>query len=620
MLDHVLRARFFACVLAGTGVLGVSMAGQSERAEDFSDRSPVHRGVRTPDKPGDTQAASGAAVYPLVFRTINGQFNNIAFPMRGAAGTRLRRMMPSDYVDGVHAPAAPWRKSPREISNLVAAQDEDRPNDLGLTDYVWQWGQFLDHDIDETPVNADEAFDIEVPLGDDWFDPGHSGTAQIPLNRSAYTIALGARQQLNNITAYIDGSSVYGSDLARANELRTLDDTGHLKMSAGDLLPFNVNGFANAPDSSIPTFFLSGDVRANEQVGLTAMHTLFAREHNYWADQLHAMEPSLDGEALYQRARAIVGAEMQAITYNEFLPRLLGPDGMPPYTGYDPTITASITNVFATAAYRVGHTMLSPQLMRLDAAKAPSPGGHLPLASAFFNPNEIIANGCDSVLRGLANQRAQTVDNAVIDDVRNFLFGEPGEGGFDLASLNIQRGRDHGLPSYNGVRAGVDLPMVTSFAEINPDPEVQAKLAAAYVTVDDIDAWVGLLAEPLRANAFVGETLYRVLRRQFIHLRDGDRFWYQIYLPPPLVQTVEAQTLAVIIRRNTSIGLELQDDVFVIDTCPGDADHDGAVAFSDLTAVLTAWGSCTGCPEDFDEDGQVGLIDLVTVLTYWGPC
>ena len=150
----------------------------------------------------------------------------------------------------------------------------------------------------------------------------------------------------------------------------------------------------------------------------------------------------------------------------------------------------------------------------------------------------------------------------MIDDVRNFLFGPPGAGGFDLASLNIQRGRDHGLPGYNQARVDFGLEPAAGFADVNPDPLVQANLAAAYETVDDVDLWVGGLAEPHVPGALVGETILTILKDQFERLRDGDRFWYQGYLPPEMVRIVEDQTLARIIRRNTEIGNELRDNPF----------------------------------------------------------
>lgn len=206
--------------------------------------------------------------------------------------------------------------------------------------------------------------------------------------------------------------------------------------------------------------------------------------------------------------------------------------------------------------------MLSTDLLRLNADGIPIAAGNLSLAKAFFAPQEVIDHGIDSVLRGLASQVCQDIDIKVIDDVRNFLFGPPGAGGFDLASLNIQRGRDHGLPSYNQVRRDFGLRPKRGFAEVNRDPAVFESLASVYNSVEDIDAWIGMLAEPHVPGAVVGETLFSVLRDQFLRLRDGDRFWYQNHLPESLLRIVEQQTLSRIIRRNTDVGLELPDNVF----------------------------------------------------------
>ncbi len=262
------------------------------------------------------------AIYPLEFRTVDGTGNNRQDPARGAAPAVLLRMAPSDYGDGAGSPAGMLERSAREISNVVVAQDHDTPNAKRTSDYLWQWGQFIDHDMDLTPgASPSEFFNIPVPLGDPQFDPNSTGLQTIELTRSLYTFVNGVREQINTDTAFLDASQVYGSDTARALELRTLDGTGRLKTSAGDLLPYNVNGFPNAP-ANTPDFFLAGDVRANEQVGLLAMHTLFMREHNYWAGVIHAQEPALDGDGIYLRARAIVGAEIQIVTYREFLPAL----------------------------------------------------------------------------------------------------------------------------------------------------------------------------------------------------------------------------------------------------------------------------------------------------------
>jgi hypothetical protein len=287
------------------------------------------------------------------------------------------------------------------------------------------------------------------------------------------------------------------------------------------------------------------------------------REHNRLAAEIAAKDRSLSGEEVYQETRRIVGALMQVITYNEFLPALLGRNALRPYRGYRWIVSPVIANEFSTAIYRFGHSALSPTLLRLDAAGNEIPEGHLPLRDAFFRPDRLVnEGGIEPILRGLAAQACSPIDVELVDDVRNFLFGPPGAGGFDLASLNIQRGRDHGLPSYNDAREALRLRPRTSFAEISSDPDTQARLEAAYATVDDIDLWVGALAEDPVKGGHLGEVADLVVRRQFEALRDGDRYWYENSLTPSEIREIEDTTLADIIRRNTAIDSEIGDDVF----------------------------------------------------------
>ena len=510
-----------------------------------------------------------AAVFPLDLRTIDGTNNNCLNPTWGSAPIEFLRLTAGGYADGKETPSGENRPPARAISNIVADQgDQDlafykKPK---FSDYLWQWGQFLDHDLDLTPVvDPPEPFNINVPTGDKHFDPFGMGGKTISLNRSLYSVVDGVRQQVNHITAFIDASNVYGSDAPRAQALRTMDGTGRLKTSAGDLLPFNDQDPAlpnAAPGGANPAnFFLAGDFRTNEQVGLTAMHTLFVREHNYWADYFHNLDSSLDEDEIYERARAIVGAEMQHITYYEFLPLLLGQKALSPYRGYNSDVNPGISNEFATAAFRLGHTLLSPKLRRLNEQGKSI--GDLPLRQAFFNPAEITANGIEPLLRGLASQAAQRFDIFIVDDVRNFLFGAPGSGGFDLASLNLQRGRDHGLPDYNQVRQDFGLYPMKDFNKINPDREIRDRLQAAYGSVNDMDLWISGLAEKPVPDAVVGETILVILKDQFERLRDGDRFWYESYLPKDLVKMVKKQTLAKVILRNTNIG-QIQNNVFLV--------------------------------------------------------
>ena len=506
----------------------------------------------------------------LETRTIDGTNNNIQNPQWGSTDTQLLRDVEPDYADGFMQPSGQGRPPVREISNTVAAQENLIYNEKKATDFIWQWGQFLDHDIDLTEgKDPIEPFHIQIPTGDPHFDPQSTGTQKMSMNRSLYDPATGTgpgnpRQQINQLTAYIDASMVYGSDTTRAAALRTNDGTGRLKTSSRNLLPFNTPGLPNAGGRA-STLFLAGDVRANEQVGLTSLHTLFVREHNRQARILQRRFRHLNGDQIYERARAWVGGLIQVITYQEFLPILLGPNALQPYTGYDPTVNPGIRNEFSTAAYRFGHSMLPPELLRLRKNGQPISEGHLALREAFFAPSRIInEGGIDPLLRGLASNQAQEVDPYIIDDVRNFLFGPPGSGGFDLASLNLQRGRDHGLASYNDVRLAYGLSPAVTFADITSNPEHQNHLASIYRTVEHVDAWLGGLAEDHRPGAMVGELIYTILVKQFERLRDGDRFFYLNVFSSYQVRKLEATTLADVIRRNTTIDREIQDNVFLV--------------------------------------------------------
>lgn len=516
-------------------------------------------------------------------RSFDGTGNHQPANDFGVAGAAFLRLAANEYADGASAPAGGNRLSARAISSGIAAQSVSELNARGLSDFVWIWGQFLDHDLDLTgSATPAEPLAVQIPTGDPFFDPQGTGTATIPLSRSQYVVdAQGVRQQVNSITAFIDGSMVYGSDAARARALRTLEG-GRLKTSAGDLLPFNTDGLANAggPSSNL---FVAGDIRVNENVALMSIQTLFVREHNRLAGEIAAREPGLSDEQIYQRARSQVIAQIQAITYNEFLPALLGPDALRPYQGYNPRVNPGISNEFATAAFRLGHTLLSPELRQLGADGQTIAAGNLALRNAFFNIPSLLATGIDPLLRGAASQRAQELDNQIVDDVRNFLFGPPGAGGFDLASLNIERGREHGLADYNATRVALGLRPVRSFAEITSDVGVQRQLASLYGDVNHIDLWVGGLAEDHVPGGSVGETFTRILADQFERTRDGDRFWYQNVLRGEALAQVDRTTLADVIARNTGVeGLQrnvfFTKDVLVVNLPQGPRPGDVTIA------------------------------------------
>jgi len=537
-----------------------------------------------------------------VFRSIDGTGNNLSHLAWGSAGSDLLRLAPVAYANGVSTPAGTNRPSARVISNAVADQGgQDIISDRLLSAMIYAWGQFVDHDLDLTPsATPAEPFNVTVPSGDPSFDPGNTGTQVIPLNRSLSDPATGTalgnpRQQVNTITAWLDGSQIYGSDAATADKLRT-HVGGRLKTSPGadgitgtkdDMLP--LNNSATFPTGTLPMandahlvpsdqLFAAGDVRANENIELTSLQTLFVREHNRIADAIAKANPRMSDEQIYQTARAQVIAELESITYNEWLPALLGPNALRPYRGYNPNVNPGIANEFSTAAFRLGHSMLGDDVEFLGNNGLPV-AEEVPLSQAFFNPPLLTEHGTDPVLKYLSSDPSSEVDTKVVDSVRNFLFGPPGAGGLDLASLNIQRGRDHGLADYNTIRAAYGLPRVTDFSQITSNVDLQAKLKALYGSVNNIDAWVGMLAEDHVAGSSTGPLVRSVLIDQFTRLRDGDRYWYERTYSGQTLQTLENTTLADVIRRNSTL-TNLQSNVFffrvgISGTVFNDANADG---------------------------------------------
>ncbi len=484
---------------------------------------------------GDTLHANGFFEFTGVEdRSIDGSGNNTTDELADAGSAHSELMRFNDYKpvyagdgDGEDVINDGERANARDISNAVVRSDTLTQSSANLSDLVWVWGQFLDHDIDlSEQSDGAEINGTSVVTINDPSDP--LNPVPITITRSDFeTDEEGYRQQLNAITSFIDASNVYGSDLDRSNALRTFSG-GRMVIGVDQLLPTDVDVANENGGITEIGLFAAGDVRANENVILASIHTIFVREHNRLADLISSHNPNHTDEEIFQLARKIVGAQMQIITYNEFLPALLG-DAAPSAYGYeyDSTVDPSIANSFAHAGFRFGHSMLSPSL-QLASSDGEVVGG-IGLKDAFFNPSFLQedASRVEQLLQGALLQRAQEIDVNIVEDVRSFLFGAPGAGGLDLASLNIQRGRDHGLPDYNTLRTIYGLAPVQSFADITSDFQLQQELAEVYGgDVNKIDPWVGGLAEDHAGNSNMGELFTEIIQSQFERLRDGDRLFY----------------------------------------------------------------------------------------------
>ena len=512
-------------------------------------------------------------------RPIDGFGTNQLHKEWGAKGTNQLHLTPLGFSDGISEPGGIERPNPREISNIIFNQEGILPDAMGLSDYAWVWGQFIDHDITLSPEDPAQPMSILIPAGDQFFDPDNTGVVAIHTQRSAYDPNTGTdsenpRRFPNQITSFIDGSGVYGSDGVRANHLRKFR-YGKLKMSSGNMLPYNTldGEYDSAIDAKAPEmamanphiskWYVAGDVRANENPFLTSIHTLFVREHNRVVDQLMVDNPYWTDEQLYQKARKIVGGLIQSIVFEEFLPTL-GVQ-LSPYSGYDENVNPGIMNVFSTAAYRYGHTVINSTLLRMDNDGNIIPEGNLQLKDAFFNPPMLEeGGGLTPLFNGMAAQVEQEFDTKMIHDLRNFLFGPPGSGGLDLAALNINRARERGITDYNSVRMYFGLKAKESFDQITSNRELSGLMENLYGDVNNIDPWVGFLAEDHMSNTLFGETVMKIMEIQFTNLRDGDRFYYEndSGLSSAEIDEIKNTRLADVIRRNSNVK-GIQDDVFV---------------------------------------------------------
>src|SRR6476661_5033220 len=488
------------------------------------------------------------------FRSVDGSNNNLADPAMNQTGTDFARVGPANFSDGISAMTP--GPNPRDISNILVAQGdtgEDGPhlmddNGVALSGMMYAWGQFVDHDLDLEKGGTTTDISITVPANDEFLPPGST----IPLTRVAIDPATGVpghpATAINTITGWLDGSQVYGSDAATAASLRTAD--GHMKTSAGNNLPID-------PQSGM---FMAGDVRAQENPDLTALQTLFVREHNYQVDQLHQEHPNWSGDKLYEMAKAITTAEMVNITYSEFLPHLLGKDAIDPYHGYDPTVDARITEEFEGAAYRFGHSIVSDEISAISNTGAFT--SEQTLAESFFeNPAAFAATGADGLLRHLSGDLANPLDTHLVDGLRNLLVDPPD--GVDLAAINIQRGHDLGLGTLNQTREALGLTPYTSFDQISSDPATAAALEQAYGTVDAIDLWTGGLAEDHVAGSVIGPTFGRIIGDQFTALRDGDQYYFENQnFDKQTLSEIKGTTLSDLILRDTDT-TAMQSDAFV---------------------------------------------------------
>lgn len=591
------------------------------------------------------------------YRTYDGTCNNFAHPTWGSSLSGFRRILFPIYENGFSQPVG-WNKgkkyngytlpASRLVSNKVITTN-DISQDVKITHMVMQWGQWLDHDLDHAlPSVSSETWDgvdckktcdyaapcfpIEVPANDTritnrrCIDFIRTSAVCGSGMTSALFGAMQPREQINQLTSFIDASQVYGFEKAVAEDLRDLtNDNGLLRVGATfpgrkPLLPTTgVNGMdcRRNLDESTRSCFVAGDIRANEQVGLASFHTIWMREHNRIALKLKTINPFWDGDKVFQEARKIVGAEIQYITYTQWLPLILGPEGtelLGEYKEYNPNVNPSVSNVFATAALRFGHSMINPILHRYDENFEPIKEGHLQLRYAFFSPWRLVdEGGVDPLIRGMFTTPAKlkTPTQNLNSELTEKLFYSTHAVALDLAAINIQRSRDHGIPPYTEWRQFCNMSEVNSFDDLAgdiSDKSVRDKLEQLYGSVDNIDVWVGGILEDQVEGAKVGPLFRCLLLEQFVRLRDGDRFWYEnpsVFETEQLRQIKETSLARILCENGDNIDT-IGENVFLLPDV-----QDGLISCDDLPTIdFRYWADCENCGDDLGREKRRARRDL----------
>ncbi|XP_043197071.1 dual oxidase 2-like [Amphibalanus amphitrite] len=503
----------------------------------------------------------------------DGWYNNFAHPQLGASEMPLLRKLPPAYGDGTYEPSGALRPNPLNISEQLMSGPNGNFSKTGKSALLVFFGQQVVEEIldAQRPGCPPEYFNIPIPEGHRYRrEPGHT---ELPFVRSRYDMANSGfspnapRQQLNEITPWLDGGLTYGTTKAWADVLRSFANgtqapDGLLAWSDEPYRGFPERNAVRLPLANPPPptqhqqftarhrtapvnrFWMLGNPRGNENPFLLTFGVMWYRWHNHVAGYLASQHPDWSGERVFNEARKWVIATHQHIVVNEWLPSWLGAP-LDTYRGYDDSVDPQITHVFQSAAMRFGHTLVTSgvYLRNFSREGCLTEGfGFLTgtdrhrisgvrTCNSFWRPQEPLReHDVDRMLMGMALQSTEREDNIIVNDLRGDVFGPLDFSRRDLMAVNIQRGRDHGLPDYLTARHEFGLPPVdfdnfTTITGSEVDQEVIDRLSEVYNnSMSNVDIWAGGLLE---TSDRPGQLFSAIIRDQFTRIRNADRFWFE---------------------------------------------------------------------------------------------
>ncbi|KAL5282648.1 HPX5 family protein [Megaselia abdita] len=545
---------------------------------------------------------SGVECRPGKYRRFDGLCNNIEHPTWGATMAPFQRLIGPLFADGINQPRISVTGRDLPLSRVVSRtlHPDEGYHDHAGTVMVIAFGQFMDHDFTLTgtpldPINRNDPEECckrpmhlkhpycnEIRIPDDDYFYRLFNVKCIDFVRAFPSpkpgCKLGSRTPFNTLTGVIDANTVYGVTEKFSRKLRT-GFGGLLRMNPvfeeyglKDLLPLKLDipdEGCTRPNKSM-FCFEAGEIRVNEQLVLTCMHTLMAREHNRLANGLGMVNPHWDDETLFQEARRINIAIIQHITYNEFLPILLGKEIMEKFglvlekdgywNGYDSKVNPGIIDAFAGAAFRFGHSLLPTAVERWS--KAHKFIASKRLSDLIRRPYDLYRAGVlDEYFMGLMNQVAQAMDDSITQEVTNHLFKKEGARfGMDLVSFNMQRGREFGIPGYMEFRKFCGLSTFNTWDDMfgSMPNETILRYQSIFDHPVDIDLWSGGVSEKALPGSMLGPTFACVIATQMSYIRRGDRFWYELpnqpsFFTPEQLQEIRKAKLSRLICDNTDL-------------------------------------------------------------------
>jgi hypothetical protein len=512
--------------------------------------------------PADAKTATTAAPTrdQLRFRSTDGSWNNLAHPEIGRAGTPLGRYLPAVAA----TPQDVYREpSVLKVSERLMKQKQFIPaatSNGTISALAFAWVNFFVHDFYARGTEFSRAAiaQYKLPVGNGSF-VYMSKLPEYPEGK--------AGSHRSGATHWFDGSQVYGSDEAWAQQLRTRTDNGtagaKLRVCDDGLLPKYRPGqgpkgggpldlFCGPGGKGGPAVFLTGDSpRSSLHIGLLLFHHLWVHEHNYLVDQLAARYPAMTNEELYRTARLIVAAEIAKVHTVEWTAQMTSDPVSAEFVrriwdtrvgdpkSYRPDRAFAVSEEFL-ASY-VLHEIVPPQFSIVDSAG-----------------REVERLGFVQDLFGLGGQQkleqygpARLFDSFgrnpmgliypfnVSEQFRRFRGFEPlvgthppdDAGYLDLAAIPLARERDARVPKYNDVREAVNEQRLQSIDEISSDPEVVAALKELYKSVDDIEYGVGFKAESRPSSWGLTTTQVATFLPVVVYRLLADRFYTKDYRP-----------------------------------------------------------------------------------------